>query len=101
LNQLFEILSKMSQFIFFVLIINLIGFILMGLDKSYARKHSYRISEKTLFSVALLGGSLGIIIGMFVFNHKTRKAQFIYGLPILIIVQVILIFVYGLPLMFV
>ena len=56
----------------YVIIMNLIGFFLMGIDKRKAVKHAFRIPESTLFIVALIGGSLGSLLGMYVFRHKTR-----------------------------
>lgn len=62
---------------YFVCFNNILLFILMGLDKSLAVKKKRRISEKTLLTISLFGGSLGGIIGMLVFRHKTKKNKFI------------------------
>jgi len=71
--------------------INIIAFFLMWLDKERAlRKNAWRISEKTLFLPPLLGGSVGAIIGMWVFRHKTRRWYFVWGLPGILIVQIVL-----------
>ncbi len=72
--------------------INIIAFFLMGLDKRYAINHHYRISESFLLSVALFGGALGIWIGMRWFHHKTRKPLFMLGAPILLGLNVIILF---------
>ena len=72
--------------------INLAGFLLMGIDKNRARRGAWRISEKTLFICALLGGSLGTTLGIWAFRHKTRHKQFTYGMPLILIVQVLLIY---------
>lgn len=72
--------------------INVIGFALMGMDKSRAKRGAWRISEKKLFTCALLGGSLGTTLGIWSFRHKTRHVQFKYGMPLILIVQVILIY---------
>lgn len=72
-------------------LINVIGFGLMGLDKHKARKHQWRISEKTLFLTALLFGSLGTWTGMYVFRHKTRHWYFVAGMPLILAVQVIIL----------
>ncbi len=74
-----------------MLTINLIGLISMWLDKKKAIKHQYRISEKTLFVVAVLGGSIGSILGMKKFRHKTKHWYFKYGMPFILIIQLILI----------
>ncbi|MBU3804876.1 MAG: DUF1294 domain-containing protein [Candidatus Cellulosilyticum pullistercoris] len=70
---------------------NLIGYISMWSDKRRAITGKYRISEKTLFSIALLGGSLGSILGMNQFRHKTKHWYFKYGMPLILIIQVILL----------
>ena len=77
--------------IVYVLIINLVGFILMGVDKRRAAKHAFRIPEATLFTVACIGGSVGSIFGMRYFHHKTRHWSFVYGMPIILIFQILLI----------
>jgi uncharacterized membrane protein YsdA (DUF1294 family) len=69
--------------------VSLIGFALMGLDKQRAIHHQWRISESTLLSVALFGGSLGILLGMFVFHHKTNKPLFFIGVPVIIGIQAV------------
>lgn len=73
----------------YVLLINVIGFSVMGIDKQRAKKGQYRIAEKTLFLFALVGGSIGVITGMKYFRHKTKKRSFSLGLPIIIIAQII------------
>lgn len=75
----------------YLVMVNLLGFILMGVDKRKAIKHSWRISEATLFLVALIGGSLGSFIGMHFFRHKTKHWYFVWGMPIIMIIQIILV----------
>ena len=70
--------------------VNLAAFALMGLDKRRERRGAWRISEKTLFLPAVLGGALGGLLGMRVFHHKTKHWYFRFGMPALLIVQVIL-----------
>ena len=67
--------------------VNLVGFVLMGLDKWKAKRGAWRIPEKTLFLTALLGGTVGAMGGMRCFRHKTRHWQFRYGLPLLLVLQ--------------
>ena len=74
----------------YLLLVNLAAFSLMGLDKRRARRDQWRISEKTLFLPAVLGGSLGAIAGMRLFHHKTKHWYFRYGLPALLAAQVLL-----------
>lgn len=78
--------------IVYLLITNLIGFVLMGTDKRKAIRHTYRIPEKTLFLAALLGGSIGSILGMQIFRHKTKHWYFVIGMPAILILQILLVF---------
>ena len=71
----------------YLLIVNVIGFCSMGLDKRKARKNQWRIPEATLFAIAFLGGSLGSVLGMHVFHHKTRHWYFRYGMPLILVLQ--------------
>ena len=75
------------------ILVNLTGFLMMGIDKRKAVKHAFRIPEATLFIVSLIGGSIGSLLGMYTFHHKTRKWYFVYGIPAILIVQVLLILV--------
>ena len=70
--------------------INLAGFIIMGVDKKRAIRGAWRISEASLFFTALLGGSLGCILGMQHFRHKTKHWYFKYGMPAILVVQILL-----------
>ena len=72
-----------------LLLMNLIGFALMGADKRRAKRHAWRIPEKTLFLVAILGGSLGAWAGMYVFHHKTKHWYFAVGMPLILAGQMI------------
>lgn len=73
----------------YLALINLIAFVLMGIDKYKATRHRWRIPERTLFLPAILGGSLGALLGMGVFRHKTRKTLFTVGMPVLLILQLV------------
>lgn len=73
-----------------VLVWTIIAFALMGVDKWKAASGGWRIPEKTLFTAAILGGSLGAIVGMNLFRHKTRHRSFTIGLPAILVVQVLL-----------
>jgi uncharacterized membrane protein YsdA (DUF1294 family) len=72
--------------------VNLIGFISMGRDKRRAVRGLYRTPEKRLFLWALLGGSLGSMLGMALFRHKTRHLRFALGMPLILLAQAILVF---------
>ena len=85
----------------YLVIINIIGFAMMGIDKKKAKKRSFRIPEASLFIIAVIGGSLGTIAGMYFFRHKTRHWYFVYGMPAILILQIILALVlYFMPLQF-
>lgn len=71
----------------YLIILNLAGFCLMGLDKYKAKKHLWRIPEKTLFLASLLGGSAGTLAGMYFFHHKTKHWYFVAGMPAILLVQ--------------
>ena len=71
--------------------VNIIGFLIMGIDKLKARKRGFRIPEATLFLVALMGGSIGSLLGMSVFRHKTRHLKFTIGMPLILLFQIALI----------
>ncbi|MBP3695036.1 MAG: DUF1294 domain-containing protein [Thermoguttaceae bacterium] len=73
--------------LFYLLVLNLTGFLSMGFDKWKAQTGQWRIPEKTLFSIALLGGSVGSILGMQIFRHKTRHTSFVVGMPLILILQ--------------
>lgn len=76
----------------YAVIINVLGYLTMWSDKRKAQRGEYRISEKTLFLVALLGGSIGSIAGMKKFRHKTKHWYFKYGMPAILILQITVIF---------
>lgn len=66
---------------------NLIGFLIMGYDKKQAIKGKMRVSEQTLFAIALIGGATGVWGGMYFFRHKTKHATFKLGIPLLLLVN--------------
>ena len=74
-------------FILYGIIVNIAGFAAMGIDKSRARRKAWRIPESTLFLIALLGGSIGALRGMYGFRHKTRHWYFVWGMPAILILQ--------------
>lgn len=76
----------------YFVVINLIGFFIMGIDKRRAIKHAFRIPEAALFTIAIIGGSLGTTLGMYFFHHKTRHWYFVYGMPFILILQILLLF---------
>ena len=75
----------------YLIIMNLVGFLSMLIDKKKAERGSWRIKESTLLIIAVLGGSIGSIAGMYTFRHKTQKPRFYVGLPIILITQILII----------
>ena len=74
----------------YLFIVNAAGFLLMLTDKIKAKKNAWRVPEKALFLVSLLGGSLGSLIGMYTFRHKTKHFSFVLGIPLIFAVQIII-----------
>ena len=66
----------------YIIILSVLGFVIMGVDKHKARKKAWRIPERTLILIALLGGGIGSFVGMYVFHHKTKHAKFVVLLPL-------------------
>ena len=85
-----EIFTMQNMIIYFI-VINIIGFFIMWLDKRKAIKGSWRIPEKTLFVITALGGGIGTIAGMYTFRHKTQKIQFVIGFPVITILEIMTI----------
>ena len=81
-----------SIILLYIVIINFSGFLTMYIDKQKARKRAFRIPESTLFTLAIMGGSIGCIIGMHLFRHKTRHWYFLLGMPLILVLQIIGIF---------
>ena len=77
----------MRYIVFYLIVINVLALALMGLDKRRARRGAWRISEKALFLSAILGGSIGAILGMQIFRHKTKHWYFAIGMPLILLLQ--------------
>ncbi len=77
--------------IFYLGVINVLSFLIYGLDKLKAKYHKWRISEKTLLLLAILGGAYGSYFAMILFHHKTRKPLFKFGVPLILILETILL----------
>ena len=85
-----EIFTVKNIIIYFI-IINIIGFLIMFIDKQKAKKGKWRIPEKVLFIITALGGGIGTIAGMYTFRHKTQKVAFVVGFPAITILEIIAI----------
>lgn len=75
---------------YYLITMNVLGFLFMGLDKWKAKKRAWRIPEATLLLIAALGGAIGSMIGMHLFHHKTRHWYFLYGIPAMLIIHILL-----------
>ena len=86
----------------YVIIVNIVGFAMMGIEKRKAKRGAFRIPEANLFLTALVGGSIGCIAGMYTFRHKTKHKSFVFGMPAILIVQlaVILYLLFAAPVHF-
>lgn len=83
-----------QNIIIYLIIINIITFLAMWLDKRKAKKGKWRISEGALFMLAILGGSIGGIAGMYTFRHKTKKHRFTIGFSAILIIEILIIAFY-------
>ena len=76
--------KRSDMMIYYLIAVNVLAFSLMGIDTSKARRGAWRIPEKALFLSAVIGGSVGALLGMFAFRHKTKHLRFVLGLPCLL-----------------
>lgn len=81
----------MKPLLVYLFIINALGFALMLMDKYKAKKKRWRIPEATLLGIAVIGGSLGCLGGMYAVRHKTRHSKFTLGIPAILVVQTIIL----------
>lgn len=89
-------LNYHRPFIFYLIIINTLTFILVYIDKQKAIKHQWRIPEKNYLIISILGGYLGMILGMKLFHHKTKRKKFYIGIPLILILIIWIIILYKL-----
>lgn len=75
--------------IIYMIVMNLIGFFVMGADKLKSRKHRRRVPERVIFTISIISGSVGVFVGMYIFRHKTRHMKFVVGIPVIIAAQII------------
>lgn len=80
----------MLVFFTYIILVNIVGFCMMFADKRRAVNNKWRISEKRLFTIAIIGGSVGSMCGMYIFRHKTKHNSFVVGMPIILAIQVVI-----------
>ncbi len=83
---------NLNYLLLYLLAINIIGFLAMGIDKFKAKKGYWRTPEGTLMTICLIGGGIGTIAGMYTFRHKTKKLKFTIGMPTILIAEIVLVF---------
>lgn len=91
MNNIFTI----KNILIYLVIINLVAFLAMYIDKKRAKWGKWRIKESTLFTLVLLGGGIGGIAGMYTFRHKTKKPRFFIGFPAILVIEIICVIIFG------
>ena len=76
---------------FYFICVNLLGLVSFFIDKQKAKRQSWRTPEATLITIALFGGSIGCLLGMYLFRHKTQKPKFFVGIPVILFLQILVI----------
>ena len=82
--------TKYIIIISYLVIMNIFGIAVMGIDKSKAKRGAWRIKEATLFGVSIIGSSIGTLLGMYMFRHKTKHIYFVIGMPLILILHIAL-----------
>ena len=82
-----------NALLYYLIVINIVTFTVYGIDKWKAKQGSWRISEATLLILAIIGGSIGALLGMKVWRHKTQHKKFKYGVPLILLTQISLVIV--------
>lgn len=82
----------MEAIVYFLVSINILAFIVYGIDKWQAAHGRWRIPESTLLGLAIIGGSIGALLGMKVWHHKTKHKKFVFGLPLILIAQLVIVY---------
>ena len=76
--------------LYYLIGINILTFLFYGIDKWRAKRNKWRIPESTLIWLAIVGGSIGALLGMYLFRHKTKHNKFAIGLPVILVLQAVL-----------
>jgi uncharacterized membrane protein YsdA (DUF1294 family) len=85
-------MTMVNALLHYLIIINIVTFLVYGIDKWKAKQGSWRISEATLLMLAVIGGTIGILLGMQVWRHKTMHLKFKYELPLILVAQIAFIY---------
>ncbi len=95
----FDLSTVQSIIGLYLISVNLLGLVYFFIDKQKAKRQSWRTPEATLFTIAIFGGSIGCLLGMYLFHHKTAKPRFYIGMPVILAVQVLIVVItlYMLP----
>lgn len=80
----------MRVLIAYLAVVNIIAFLIMGIDKYKAKRHKWRISELNIFIVGFIGGGFGVFLGMSIFHHKTKHLKFTLGIPAVVLFNIII-----------
>lgn len=86
-------MSEFKLLLIYMIFVNVVTFLVYGVDKLKAKQSWWRISENTLIALALIGGSIGALLGMYLWRHKTQHKKFKYGVPVILVLQIVLIVV--------
>ena len=84
---------RMETLLYYLIAINVVTFLVYGVDKIKAKQGCWRISEATMLVLAIIGGSIGALLGMKIWHHKTMHKKFKYGLPLILLAQIALIYI--------
>ena len=87
-----HLLNMNEVFLFYLVVINVVTFFVYGIDKVKAKHSKWRVSEATLLILAVIGGSIGALLGMKVWHHKTHHKKFKYGLPLILLTHIALFY---------
>ena len=89
----FDLSTVQSIIGLYLISVNLLGLVYFFIDKQKAKRQSWRTPEATLFTIAIFGGSIGCLLGMYLFNHKIRKRAFFIGMPVILAVQILILII--------
>ena len=86
--------GKLYLLFYYLIFINFLALMAFAVDKYRARRNKWRIPEKSLMTLAIIGGSLGCFLGMHLFKHKKQKIKFFLGVPVIMILQIVLVYMF-------